>query len=264
MNISIIIPAYNAEDTILSAINSVLNQTILQCLKYEIIIVNDGSIDNTQKILTEYKNNHPSVNLKVILQENQGVSSARNNGIKISQYEWIAFLDSDDIWLSNKLENQINMINKYNDVDFIGCARNNEDLAIFGKKIKSFYKANIHDLLIKMFPQTSTALVKKSLLLKVGLYDEMMSHGEDGDLWIRLCANGNFYYMPESLVITGGGKSNFGEKGLSANLKKMHLGYLKIILKCRGSNKINTTSYILYYLFYNLKYLRRLLITRLK
>ena len=264
MNISIIIPVYNAEKTIIDSIYSILDQSILDTIKYEIIIINDGSTDNTYKLLLKFKEKHPSIPLQIINQINSGVSKARNHGINIAKFDWIAFLDADDIWLKNKLEIQFSIINSNKNIDFIGCARNNEALSILGRKINSIYKATINDLLIKMFPQTSTALVKKSLLIKSGYYREDMTHSEDGELWVRLCSNGNFYYIPNSLVITGGGKSNFGESGLSANLKKMHLGSLKILTICLKNKKISQFSYIKYYIFYSLKYYRRIILSRFK
>jgi glycosyltransferase involved in cell wall biosynthesis len=99
---SIIIPAYNRFDMVQKAINSVLLQTYPH---YELIVVDDGSTDDTYKISNIFKDK-----IKLIKQENLGVSAARNKGIEISSHEYIAFLDSDDIWLPEKLQEHVNFI----------------------------------------------------------------------------------------------------------------------------------------------------------
>ena len=99
MKISVIIPTYNRADLVQRAIKSVLNQTKKP---NEIIVVDDGSTDNTKQILKNYP-------VKILYQKNKGVSSARNIGIKNAKYEFIAFLDSDDEWIEEKLEEQIKL-----------------------------------------------------------------------------------------------------------------------------------------------------------
>lgn len=258
--LSVIIPAYNAESHIVECLQSIVEQT-KKDIAIEIVIINDGSRDNTHNIVLSFISQHPTVDFNYIVKPNGGVSSARNMGIACSKYDWIAFLDSDDIWLPNKLEKQFSFIADFSsNVDFLGCARNNEILSILGRKITSAHKATVRELLIKMYPQTSTALVKKSVLEKVGGYDESMSHAEDGDLWVRVCSEGDFYYTPDSLVLTGGGKFNYGESGLSANLGKMYSGNLKILEKLYSSGQLSIFEYYTYKFFYLLKYFRRVFV----
>ncbi|HFL5407345.1 TPA: glycosyltransferase family 2 protein [Escherichia coli] len=264
MNISVIIPVYNGAATIIEAIDSVIKQKIDGDITYniEIIVVNDGSQDNTLNILARYIEEIKAKNIKVINTENGGVSCARNIGIKAAKYEWVAFLDADDVWCENKLSIQIKHIKSIKSpVNFIGSARNHEELYLYGKKITSLYKVKPLDLLIKIFPQTSTALVKKEALLNCGLYDVNMTHCEDADLWIRICSlNGGFYYHPESTVITGGGKYNVGVSGLSSDLKKMEAGICQMLRKTYLRGQISYFSYIFFYMFYKVKYIRRLTI----
>ena len=103
--ISVVIPAYNAESYIQSTLDSVFNQTYQNI---EVIVVDDGSNDSTQSILNAYPHN-----VVVIKTENKGVSHARNTGIDAAKGGWIAFVDSDDIWLPTKLEEQIISIGEY-------------------------------------------------------------------------------------------------------------------------------------------------------
>ena len=101
MKISVIIPTYNRRKYIKRAINSVLRQSYKP---FEVIVVDDGSIDGTYELI---KNSYSGSQILIEKQVNNGVSSARNKGIKLSNGHWIAFLDSDDEWLENKLEMQV-------------------------------------------------------------------------------------------------------------------------------------------------------------
>lgn len=240
--LSIIVPVYNSSKTIIECLLSVVNQEGFNH-PMQIVIVNDGSNDGSESLIIEFMKKNPEQDIKYFYKTNGGVASARNVGISLSKYNWIAFLDSDDLWLPRKLFNQFNVVDNFSkNIDFLGCARNNEVLSILGKKVTSLHKATVFELLLKMYPQTSTAIIKKSILLEVGCYDEGMSHSEDGDLWLRICDKGDFYYMPESLVITGGGKHSFGESGLSGNLKAMHEGTIFTINKLVAKNKLSKTK----------------------
>ncbi|MPM97870.1 hypothetical protein SDC9_145050 [bioreactor metagenome] len=115
-----------------------------------------------------------------------------------------------------------------------------------------------------MFPQTSTVIFKRELYDKNGGFDETMTHAEDGDLWIRFCNSSNFYFLPQSLVVTGGGKPSYGHSGLSANLSSMYRGNLKILKKSLENKIISRLEYNLLFFFYVLKYYRRIVITKLK
>ena len=108
--VSVIIPAFNCEKYISEAIDSVLNQT---CQNFEIIVIDDGSKDNTGVIVREYLNKYPN-KIKDFHQENKGPAAARNLGIRNAKCEYIAFLDADDLWGKEKLEKSINFLEKNN------------------------------------------------------------------------------------------------------------------------------------------------------
>lgn len=252
---------YNSENTIKTCIDSVLHQSYKG--KVEIIVVNDGSKDNSKAIVEEIiRNNSSVVEIQLINKENGGVSSARNKGLALAKGGFIALLDSDDRWLENKLEVQMEILKKYAEIDFIGCARNNEVLKIFGRKIETLHRATVKELLVKMYPQTSTAVFKKKLFEQFGGYNESMTHAEDGNLWIRYCANANFYYVPDSLVITGDGKPHFGYSGLSANLGAMEKGVGFSLNESLEKKYIGFFEYLLFYVFYKIKYVRRIVISK--
>ncbi|WP_229607883.1 glycosyltransferase family 2 protein [Vibrio parahaemolyticus] len=263
MRISVVIPAFNSAGTIIDAIRSVELQELSDDVEIEVIVVNDGSEDDLIEKIDDYLLSS-KLNLRLINKDNGGVSTARNTGIRQSSGDWIAFLDADDVWLPLKLQKQIDLINLKDDINFIGCARNNEQLSILFNRVNDIYVASCMDLLIKMFPQTSTALVKKVILDEVGYYNETMTHSEDGELWLRIATKGGFYYLPESLVVTGGGKDNYGDSGLSSNLKKMHLGTVKMLQTAYDLKIISKVSYFGFKFFYFLKYVRRIVIVRMR
>jgi len=260
--ISVIIPLFNAANSIKRCINSVLNQDFAGPI--EIIVINDGSTDTSAQQVTELMEAYRRPDRKILLisQQNGGVSKARNTGLKIAEGSLIAMLDADDEWAQDKLSIQLEVLESNPEIDFLGCARNNEPLVLMGKRIDTLHCATVLELLVKMYPQTSTAIFKKSLLNKVGLYDEKLTHGEDGDLWIRLCAAGNFWYDPRSLVITGDGKPSFGHSGLSANLKAMQWGCEANLMMAKRNGYISLPLYTVLYLYGKMKYIRRILITK--
>lgn len=257
--ISVVIPMYNSKDTIIPCLESVKSQTAFQQIK-EIIIVNDGSTDNSLDTVNNYITLHDNLPITIINKENGGVSSARNMAIKFSSQEWIALLDSDDIWLPNKLELQINILNKYPQIKFLGTNRNKEYVK-FGKKIdNNLFFLNTKNVLIKNWPHTSTVLINKEIFKNVGLFDENRTHAEEGQLWMKIAFHYGIYYLYDSLEIAGGGKPTFGYSGLSANVKKMHEGCLLNIYEAYELKFLNYIEYRLLSLYEKVKYLRRLAI----
>lgn len=257
--ISVVIPAYNSRDTVGDSIDSVLNQTRSDLID-EIIVVDDGSTNDTFSYVKDKYADDEKV--KLIHKENGGVSTARNAGIKASKGEWIALLDSDDVWLPQKIEKQWEQIEKLPEIRFIGCNRNQENLHYGTKVTEDLYKLNLKQILIKMWPHTSTALIHRSVLKKVGLFNEKQKYAEDGELWNRISIYFPLYYIPESLEIAGGNKVSFGVKGLSANLKAMYEGNVINIKRIRKRKQINTGFYVFLRLYYWAKYIRRIVITK--
>ena len=200
MKISVIIPTYNRKHTLSRSIGSVLSQTTKPL---EIIVVDDGSTDGTRDwISAEY----PTV--KYIYQNNSGVSSARNNAIRNTRGEWIAFLDSDDEWLPNKLEQQINLIQDY--PEYILCHTNeiwirNGRRVNQMKKHKKFGGEVFEKCLDICRISPSSALIKKSILEKIGYFDESLEVSEDYDLWLRLTAKHKILFIDEPLIVKYGG-----------------------------------------------------------
>lgn len=260
--ISVIVPMYNSQRTIVRALNSIINQSFKDYIK-EVIIVNDGSTDDSLKLVQDFCKSS-TMKFTILNQSNQGVSSARNQGMNEAKGDWIALLDADDEWLPNKLEKQIEQLLNHPEIDFLGCSLVGENLKILTKRITKLYKADIKDICIKMFPQTSTAIFKKKIFDEIGGYDINQKYAEDGNYFMKICALYNYYYLPMELVLYDGGKPGFGSSGLSANLEEMFKGYIKNINELREQKIISNTFYYFLYVFYWLKYIRRCTITTLR
>ncbi|WP_346238515.1 glycosyltransferase family A protein [Niabella insulamsoli] len=259
--ISVIIPLYNAAKTIVQSLKSVLNQ---HYSKIEIIIVNDGSTDNSKEIVEDFILRE-NLQEKILLIDkiNGGVSSARNLGIKRSTGELIALLDSDDVWLPGKLHAQVAALKKYG-VDFVGTLHNNQSLAFPYKLEHDIYKVTLKKMLIKMAPSTITSLFKRELIQKAGFYDEKQKYSEDANLWMRFAKNGKMIILNQNFAIAGGGKPLFGHSGLSGNLKGMYLGELKNLNDILRLKYINILLYILFATYVTFKYWRRQLIVKMR
>jgi glycosyltransferase involved in cell wall biosynthesis len=200
-NVSVVIPTYNREDVISRAIDSVLKQTYTN---FEIIIVDDGSTDNTEEVINELQKQHEEI--KYFSQDNAGAAVARNHGIRKADGNYIAFLDSDDQWLPEKLETQLELFRESDQVNigFVGankiiCKCDSDDQVV---SKKDFYKNRfskeeqpftLEDFLSLKNPVSpSTALISTKALEDVGLFDPECPPHEDYELWIRLREQYNF------------------------------------------------------------------------
>src|SRR5690554_6433425 len=180
---SVVIPLYNKELSITNTAQSVLDQTYQN---FEIVIINDGSTDSSIKAVEAINDNR----IRLIHQENQGVSAARNRGIKEAKYEWIAFLDGDDLWEPNHLEEITKMMNLYPEEKvFVTSFVYSDNRQMFKQpratpifKIANYFKEAIKENLM----WKSIVVVNKECIAKVGEFNEKLNRGEDLDLWARL------------------------------------------------------------------------------
>lgn len=254
---SVVIPAYNCEKTIIESLNSVLNQTRIDLIE-EIIIVNDGSTDNTEEIIKQYIGAHKTVDIHYISQRNKGVSAARNTGIRFAKAEWIALLDSDDVWLSHKIERQANVIKGNNNIVFLGAAY---PLYIFLKKYKEgVFNLSANQLCFRYTPSTPSVVFKRRVGIKLGLFDEKIKYGEDINFFQRFIKLNSYYIMAENIIKISIGKRYYGETGLSSHLKEMHIGRRFNTRIMFEEGMITRLYYILISIFNEVKYVRRLII----
>jgi glycosyltransferase involved in cell wall biosynthesis len=194
---------------------------------------------------------------------NGGVSSARNAGIRAANGEFIALLDADDEWLANKLKTIMPYFNNL-EIECIGSSRNGLILKCGFKVIKKLTRIYPHDLVFRSNLSTPTIVFRKSIIDKIGLFDESMRFGEDFDYWLRIASDCGFFVIPDSLIVTGGGKYDYGDSGLSANLKEMYLGVLKAINNAYDMGSVSWTAFNAAKVLAKLKHMRRIIIVGLR
>lgn len=197
--VSVIIPTYNCARYITEAIESVLNQT---CKDFEIIIIDDGSTDNTGNIINDYIEKNYTI--KYFYQKNKGPAAARNNGLSKARGEYIAFLDSDDIWLPEFLHKLVSKIESNPETGFIycGCLFVSAEREIIPDYIRRnyFVRGNIVlDLFCNYFLMTGSVVIRKQCLDKVGYFNEKLLVGEDYDLFLRVAYHYKADFVNENL-----------------------------------------------------------------
>lgn len=198
--ISVIIPMYNVKDYIGETLNSVLKQSYRNI---EIIVIDDGSTDESSEVVKKLQYKHK--NIYYIYERNRGVSAARNVGIKSAKGDYIAFLDSDDLWEKTKLDKQIKqIIEGKTDASYCGTIDYFEDRNIYLKEKIRFYNGQVLIPFLKdnFWGQTGTWMVRKSLILDNEiLFNESCNWGEDFEFFFKVMALGNIISVEEFLFI---------------------------------------------------------------
>jgi len=203
--VSVVIPTYNRAATVQRAIDSVLAQTYLY---FEIIVVDDGSTDNTDAILNERYGDR----IRLLHQPNMGQSAARNTGVRAAKYDLIAFLDSDDYWLPGKLEAQVPlMTDKTVVLSFTNWWKGKDSSGqdYFSQAGLNFGPGPvILDCPLRIMARrqgtgvlTSVTLCRKRAIQRVGGFDERMKIYEDTRMWLRLSFEGKFAVTSEPLAV---------------------------------------------------------------
>jgi len=233
--VSVIIPTYNRAWILNEAIDSVLAQGFKD---FELIIVDDGSTDNTRDLLTQY--GHA---IRIIKKQNGGVSSARNRGILSSQGDLIAFLDSDDFWLPQKLSMQINLFRS--NPDILICQT--EEIWIRNgkrvnprkrhQKVSGMIFENSLDLCLV---SPSAVMMHKKIFDDIGLFDEKLPACEDYDLWLRISTQYPVHLIDTPLIIKRGGHDDQLSK--SPGLDKYRIYAIKKIIDENKLSKNQLTA----------------------
>ena len=201
--VSVIIPTYNRGSVLGRAVDSVCAQT---CRDFELFVVDDGSTDSTREVLAEY-----GERTTYLYQENRGVSSARNLGIRHSSGEYIALLDSDDAWLPTKLERQLEAMRQH---PTLPLCHTEEIWIRQGKRVNPMKKHRKYGGYI--FPyclplcviSPSSVLMRRWIFDEIGFFDEDLPACEDYDLWLRLTPTYEVLFLEEPLLVKYGGHAD--------------------------------------------------------
>jgi glycosyltransferase involved in cell wall biosynthesis len=222
MKISVVIPVFNRENMISRTLDSVLTQSRMAD---EIIVIDDGSTDDTRKVIHTY----PGIKT-IHHEETRGVSAARNSGICAAKYEWIAFLDSDDVWKKTKLEQN----ERYFEMNPSLRIFQNEETWIRNGRFANPKKKHLkHEgwIFKQCLPiciiSPSAVLVHTEVFDNVGLFDEAFPVCEDYDLWLRVTPHFRVGLDPSETTIKYGGHSD----QLSRKYKAMDLWRIRSMQK---------------------------------
>jgi glycosyltransferase involved in cell wall biosynthesis len=200
MDISIIMIVKNGQKYILEALQSIKKQTFKN---YEVVIVNDGSTDNTLAIINQFKEHNPKIQIEVSTNLfSVGIAESRNIGINLSKGKYISWLDHDDIYYPEKLQSQFNFLEKNQEyamvgtnVDLIDSKSENIGEISYGKTPDEI---KVHLFFMNYFTQSSVMIRKSCLLQKI--YHKEMEPAEDYHLWIRLSLNYKLWNLPQTLT----------------------------------------------------------------
>lgn len=202
IQVSVIIPAFNAAGTVERALASVRQQ---EGVGIEVIVIDDASRDGTAEVVRSAI--RPGENITLLqLPVNSGVSAARNAGIRLARAPYLAFLDADDIWLPGKLSRQVATIAADAAITLVSC--NSQQADADGRPLKEGHvnrpPVQGYDawktLLVYNFLPTPTVLTRTALVRELGGFDEQLAVGEDLDLWIKLAVRGKVAVLPEVLI----------------------------------------------------------------
>jgi glycosyltransferase involved in cell wall biosynthesis len=200
VTISVVIPSFNRAEVLPRALHSVLSQTRSPD---QVILVDDGSTDGTSDLVAR---EFPTVT--VLLQENRGVSSARNLGVASSTCKWIAFLDSDDEWLPEKLQVQLNELTRNDGYRVCHCDELWIRRGVRVNPMKKHRKKGgwiFRDCLPLCVVSPSAVILERALLESIGGFDESLPACEDYDLWLRIAAFHPVLFVDMPLLVKYGG-----------------------------------------------------------
>jgi glycosyltransferase involved in cell wall biosynthesis len=198
--ISVIIPAYNVERTVLETIQSVQQQTFQD---FEIIVINDGSTDNTLEVVQRLEDNR----IKIFSYTNGGLPTARNRGITHAQGEFISFIDADDLWTPDKLELQLKALQEYPSAgvaySWFVCMVEESQSTSFVESVPVQFVGNVYPQLLlgNFVGNGSNILVRRAAIEIVGEFDPTLKSCEDWDYYLRLAADWTFALVPQYQII---------------------------------------------------------------
>lgn len=210
--VSVIVTCYNQEQYIGDAIGSVVEQTRYDAIS-EIIVVDDGSTDNSEAAIRRWATRHEKI--KYVFQENQGVSGARNTGIRRSSSEYIALLDGDDLWCVNRLTRQLELAEEHPAVGlYYGDVYNfKDDPDDRTREYCTPFEHDDEDVFPKLYLHdgpilTPTTLIRADCFEEVGLFDPSLSRGQDTDMWLRIAAKHPIHHVGEPIALVRQGNES--------------------------------------------------------
>lgn len=240
--VSIITPSYNSENFISETINSVLKQTYQN---WELLVTDDGSTDSSTKIIKNFIEQDSRIQLFTI--QNGGAAVARNNSIKNAKGIYIAFLDSDDLWLPTKLEKQIAFMerNKYA-ISYTSYQRMSEIGMLLNDEVSIFKRVSYADMLTSNKIGCLTAIYSTEILGKV--YMPLIRKRQDYALWLKILKRTPYAFGLDEVLAT----YRIREASLSAKKTEMLKWNWLLFRKVEKKSVLSSFYYVLYNVYYKL------------
>ncbi len=222
--VSVLIPTYNREAYICMAVESVLRQTLKP---FEIMVIDDGSTDHTENVLEPFFGQ-----IKYLKTDHIGVSEARNLGLKEAGGDFIAFLDSDDEWLPEKLQRQLDVFEKNPDVGLV-CSRaeviDDGGISLGYYKPQNLKGTTLKNLISENFIVFSSVLIRKSVFDSLNYhFDSSLGGAVDFDLVLRIAKDYKLYYLDDCLV-----KYRMSQDAITRNLERIYFSRIRILANFR-------------------------------
>jgi len=229
--VSVIIPTFNRSSMVVEAVESVLAQSYAEL---EVIVVDDGSTDDTRERLRSYGQRL----ILVVNEKNRGVSAARNRGVRQSRGEFVALLDSDDLWRPGKIQRQLDFFSAH---PRAMICQTEEIWVRRGRRVNPRQKHRKYSGYI--FPHClplcivspSAVMIRRELLSRVGLFDEQLPACEDYDLWLRIAAHEPIFLLGEPLIVKRGGHDD----QLSRTVPSMDKYRIESLLKLLRNERLS-------------------------
>lgn len=242
--ISVIIPVYNGEKTIIKTLKSVLTQTFSNI---EIIIINDGSTDSTLEVISSITD----IRIKILSYSNAGLAASRNRGISESTGKYISFIDADDLWTPDKLEVQLKALHQfpqaaiaYSWTDYIDV---NGKILRPGKRTVANGDVFTQLLQSNILENGSNPLIISQVFDNIGGFDESLFAAEDWDMWLRLAANYKFACVEKSQILY-----RVSASSMSTNLRRQEVASLQVIERAFTCEKAASLQHLKKYALANI------------
>ena len=253
--LSVVIPCYNCSQTIEACVASVIAECEVNKIVYEILLIDDGSSDNTLSLCNELKNKNQ--NIRVFTQKNSGPSVARNRGIKEARGEFVAFNDSDDLWIAGKLSVQLDFFTKNEDVALVcscyGIQSHN----------RNSFEITMQKELFHNYYSPPTSIVRRKSVAGI-FFPENQKYSEDMRFFLEILSNNKCVYIPILVAKNFYDKKIFGDSGLSSRLWEMEKGELQNLAFIYSIKKVSFLIFCLAYAWSFIKFLRRVFISELR
>lgn len=234
--VSVIIPVYNAQETIQETINSVLNQSFTD---FELIIINAGSTDRTLSIIREFTDTR----VQIFNYEPANVAVNRNRGLNHAQGKYITFLDADDLWTSDKLADQVQTLIENPDAALVYSWTDCIDEQ--GKIIRHCsyprWNGDVYPqlLLDDFIGSGSNVMMRREAFISVGGFDESLTNAQDTDMWIRLAQLYQFAVVTKSQI-----RYRIRSNSMSSNILGLEKSNLKVIERAFSHSKAQSYQHL--------------------